>query len=663
MPADTRKPRPKPKPYKRQPKTKVEKNLPATSAKPAGSNSRSILTLADWMTVYAFVDAHPDLPQGQVVEHFKTRPEGALEFTQSTLSRKLKARSELKDRVHANPNALSGKRARIVTRPDVEKALVLWVRHMEEKGETVNGPMLREKRKRFEDELNVPQNERLTGEGWLAPFCKAYKIKEFRRHGEAGSVDLNAVARERARVQKILSTFPSKDRWNFDESSLFAFAPPDRGLATKQMSGKKKDKFRITLAFAVNADGSERMPVFYIGRSKKPRCFGNKTPQARGFYYRNNKKAWMTSELFEEWIKLFDMKMGAEKRFVCLLIDNFSGHNISYEPRHVQLEFFEPNLTSFVQPLDAGIIRCFKAHYRRAFCNRAIDLDEAGERDIYKINILEAMLMAKEAWDAVEPSTIKHCWDHTGIQADSPDIEAPSSHPAHSDPVAWSIIREFANDDNMSLPAAEKRLAAHLGARYTDDDWHPALKAVMDAERDAVKANEAVERLAAAALRRTGLTLKIPARPQVQAPQLVALEKDLMDSVENLKNRKRIIGQPPTVDEILAPVEEKEVGDSVHRFEGGDTAIVAEAQRQLAVERGEVIEVDSDDEDDEDKAPVLSHADLTRICEQLEVACISYGDSESSLDLSRHLRRFRALIRHDELMNARQTTLNSFWQQ
>jgi len=73
-------------------------------------------------------------------------------------------------------------------------------------------------------------------------------------------------------------------------------------------------------------------------------------------------------------------------------------------------------MTSFVQPLDAGIIRCFKAHYRRAFCERAIDLDEAGEDDIYKINLLEVMMMANDAWDAISAETIRNCWNHTGIQ-------------------------------------------------------------------------------------------------------------------------------------------------------------------------------------------------------------------------------------------------------
>jgi len=115
-------------------------------------------------------------------------------------------------------------------------------------------------------------------------------------------------------------------------------------------------------------------------------------------------------------MKKFDLKMRSEGRHILLLIDNFSGHYIEYKPSNIHVEFFEPNLTSFVQPLDAGIIRCFKAHYRANFCRRAIDLDEANEVDIYKIDLLEGMRMAQEAWKEVTAETIQHCWNHTKIQ-------------------------------------------------------------------------------------------------------------------------------------------------------------------------------------------------------------------------------------------------------
>ena len=63
----------------------------------------------------------------------------------------------------------------------------------------------------------------------------------------------------------------------------------------------------------------------------------------------------------------------------------------------------------FVQPLDVGIIRCFKAHYRQAFCRCALILDDAGDQDIYKISLIEAMDMATIAWDAINLGMIKNC--------------------------------------------------------------------------------------------------------------------------------------------------------------------------------------------------------------------------------------------------------------
>ena len=102
---------------------------------------------------------------------------------------------------------------------------------------------------------------------------------------------------------------------------------------------------------------------------------------------------------------------------VLLTLDNFAAHeNLSYQPTNIRLKYFEPNMTSFVQPLDQGIIWCFKAHYHKAFCLQAIELNDAGADDIYKIKLLETMFIVKEAWDAVSPETIKNCWKHADIQ-------------------------------------------------------------------------------------------------------------------------------------------------------------------------------------------------------------------------------------------------------
>ena len=112
----------------------------------------------------------------------------------------------------------------------------------------------------------------------------------------------------------------------------------------------------------------------------------------------------------------FDMKMQNANRHICLLVNGFLAHYIDYEPCNIQIIYFEPNLTSFVQPLDAGIIWCFEAHYQQQFCEIVIERDELGEENLYEIDLLKAMLMANKAWKQISQSAIANCWSHMEIQ-------------------------------------------------------------------------------------------------------------------------------------------------------------------------------------------------------------------------------------------------------
>ncbi|KAG6327246.1 hypothetical protein ID866_11843 [Astraeus odoratus] len=156
------------------------KDAPHTSAQLLITSSHKNLTLSDWMTIYSYVDSHPDIPQSNMVQYFSTLKTRALIFTQSTLSHRLHDHSKMEAHINSNPTPLSSKRPHIVivTWPDVDCALYLWVQHMESKGEHVTGPMLQVKHSKFEEEFEVPKKERLPGEGWLQSFCKTYKIQE-----------------------------------------------------------------------------------------------------------------------------------------------------------------------------------------------------------------------------------------------------------------------------------------------------------------------------------------------------------------------------------------------------------------------------------------------------------------------------------------------------
>ncbi|KAG6896097.1 hypothetical protein C0992_010348, partial [Termitomyces sp. T32_za158] len=100
-----RKPREKPQPYAHKPQASSKKDAPKTSAKPAQKKHRDNLTLHDWLTVFNFVDEHPTLSQSDICNHFSSKLDGALVFSQSALSRKLKNREEMEARINDNPNA------------------------------------------------------------------------------------------------------------------------------------------------------------------------------------------------------------------------------------------------------------------------------------------------------------------------------------------------------------------------------------------------------------------------------------------------------------------------------------------------------------------------------------------------------------------------------
>ncbi|CAA7260467.1 unnamed protein product [Cyclocybe aegerita] len=136
-------------------------------------------------------------------------------------------------------------------------------------------------------------------------------------------------------------------------------------------------------------------------------------------------------------------------------------------------------------------------------------------------------------------------------------------------------------------------------------------------------------------------------------------QEDLMKVVQDLKARRRIIGAPLTLEEMLNPVGGDEIGEREFHFEDDDE-IVARVRHEQAVARGEVIELDSEDEEDDDH-PRLSTREIMDLCTQLERACISENDPETSLDFLHGLRRFRIHLRRREAMGAKQTTLTNWF--
>ena len=56
----------------------------------------------------------------------------------------------------------------------------------------------------------------------------------------------------------------------------------------------------------------EKLPLLVIAKSARPQCFP-RDYSALPVSYRNNRKAWVTGEIFENWLRNLDHKMKTQK--------------------------------------------------------------------------------------------------------------------------------------------------------------------------------------------------------------------------------------------------------------------------------------------------------------------------------------------------------------
>ncbi|GFW19339.1 tigger transposable element-derived protein 6 [Trichonephila clavipes] len=145
-------------------------------------------------------------------------------------------------------------------------------------------------------------------------------------------------------------------------------------------------------------DGSEKITPLVIGKSVKHPCF--KGINSFLTKYRSNKKLWMPTEFFIEWLVSLDSDMKREKRHILLFLDNCTVHNNAPPLSNVELQFFPPNSTSKLQALDQGIIHNFKTFYRSEVVKSAL-YNLENQQNVTTISILTVLIMIDKAWRAV----------------------------------------------------------------------------------------------------------------------------------------------------------------------------------------------------------------------------------------------------------------------
>lgn len=209
-------------------------------------------------------------------------------------------------------------------------------------------------------------------ESWASKFARKSGWRSIALHGEAGSVDIEAVQPQISELRELINKYDLDHVYNMDETGLFYKVLPNRSYVKKSESktsrGTKlmKAKDRVTLYITTNADGTDKVPLSMIGKPQEPRCFVNRQHLLPMKYYNQN-KAWSDSKVFRKWWNDFLLHIRRRTlKPVLLILDNCGPHGTELEDPQGQVKvvFLPPNVTSVYQPMDAGVIAMVKKNYR-----------------------------------------------------------------------------------------------------------------------------------------------------------------------------------------------------------------------------------------------------------------------------------------------------------
>ncbi|KAK3795243.1 hypothetical protein RRG08_056302 [Elysia crispata] len=114
-------------------------------------------------------------------------------------------------------------------------------------------------------------------------------------------------------------------------------------------------------------DGIDKLPPLIIGKSKNLRSSNMGRLQE---CYKSNKRAWMTSQLFEEWLNKLDKQFSTRKRkiamVIAMVVDTCPPHPKMDDLKAIGLIFLPPQHHKHLTALRTGHNKSLQANLQEA---------------------------------------------------------------------------------------------------------------------------------------------------------------------------------------------------------------------------------------------------------------------------------------------------------
>lgn len=375
---------------------------------------------------------------------------------------------------------------------EMEKRLSIWVDDQTQRNMPLSQKIIMEKAKsifHFIQNENGDESESfMASRGWFDRFKKRSNLHSIKITGEAASADHQAALEFPEILKTVIEhgNYPLELIFNVDETGLFWKRMPSRTFISREEKcapGFKAAKDRLTLLLGCNATGSFKLKPMLVYHSQTPRAMKGISKSALPVIWEANKKAWVTTEIFQKWflsyfcpsVKRFCQTENLEPKAL-LLLDNAPGHPSNLDTLQtdipVEVIFLPPNTTSLIQPMDQMVIANFKAYYLRHTFRQLIEKTDSEEKQTIRqfwkeFSIMNAIDNIDAAWKEITPRCMTSAWKKIMPQScagTENDDERPSSVIENIVQLANEIGLEEVNEDDV-----EELLQSH-GEELTNEE-------------------------------------------------------------------------------------------------------------------------------------------------------------------------------------------------
>ncbi|XP_043591761.1 tigger transposable element-derived protein 2-like [Bombus pyrosoma] len=314
---------------------------------------------------------------------------------------------------------------------EFERALYLWCKRCMKNNIEITGVEIQKKALELNDKLKGESHFKAS-KGWLQSFRNRCGISRTDVKRDFPIPTKPATDTFKVNFKKFLQKgeYALENVYNASYTAIMWKAVPEGTLIfphEKLTTSQEICEDHVTILFCANATGCHKLPLLVIGRTADIRSSHNLNTNAPTTIYTANANAWMNNSIFNLWFEECfiksvkerqEMNRGREKTLLLLGSDRSLPdlNNLNKRDKFVTVMSTPLDVTHFIQPMNCGIITCFKRKYRKELVKALMPLPRYNTRseviDIYEeLNAWDCCCIMRDAWSYVEDEIMEIAWN------------------------------------------------------------------------------------------------------------------------------------------------------------------------------------------------------------------------------------------------------------